>query len=77
VRVPGYALGSCALAEGLSRAREPSIRSQLLTRAATLEPPSPARDKLLEEAIALRGDLVSAAMAAVMRHAPEDPPPVH
>lgn len=66
-----------ALADGLSRAREPSLRAQLLARAATLEPPSPARDKLLEEAIALRGDLVSAAMAAVMRRAPADAPPMH
>jgi tetratricopeptide (TPR) repeat protein len=66
-----------ALADGIARAHEPGIRTQLLVRAASLEPPSPARDKLLDEALALRGDLVSAAMAAVMRHAPEGAPPLH
>ncbi|MCC6555544.1 MAG: tetratricopeptide repeat protein [Polyangiaceae bacterium] len=66
-----------ALADGIARAREPGIRTRLLAKAATLTPPSSARDSLLDEAIALRGDLVSAAMAAVMRRAPEGAPPVH
>ncbi|MBX9693010.1 MAG: hypothetical protein K2Z81_11545 [Cyanobacteria bacterium] len=53
--------------QGLIVAEEPDVRTRLLVAAATVAPPGPDRDWFLESAIELNGNLVSAAMARVLK----------